>query len=96
MKQSVDNRNIWLDISTACNTPISEILSEIVEDVLDEVPHEVEDEAGEDGHDGVDGDPVLVVDGEEVHEGRDVAADDAHHVHRQPRHQQVGSLTVSK
>ena len=55
----------------------------------------MEDEAGEDGHDGVDGDPVLVVDGEEVHEGGDVAADDAHHVHRQPRHQQVGGLTIN-
>ena len=55
----------------------------------------MEDEAGEDRNDWVDGDPVLVVDGEEVHEGGDVAADDANHVHRQPRHQQVGGLTVN-
>ena len=52
----------------------------------------MEDEASEDGHDGVDGDPVLVVDGEEVHDGRDVAADDPDHVDPEPGDQEVGGV----
>ena len=45
-------------------------------------------------HDRVTVHLVLIVDGEEVHDGGNVAADDTNHVDTEPGHQQVGSLAI--